>query len=128
MTPIDATALAIFYFEGGNKVDPTTRNLRNCNPGNLRPYKAGQETDAGGYRVFALFLDGWLALTGDIMAKVHTRLKPEQTMRDFFNIYAPGADHNDPAGYAQFVCGFLSKALGRDITVNSTIREVYLSA
>lgn len=127
MTPIDATALAIFFYEGANKVDPTTRNMRNLNPGNLRPYKAGQAVDEGGYRTFSLFVDGWIALTGDVMAKVHTRLLPTDTLLQFFNIYAPGADHNNPEGYAQFVCQFLAKALAKPVTLASTIKEIYLA-
>lgn len=121
--PVDATAMAIFMFEGANKCDPTTHNIRNNNPGNLRPYKTGQEVDAGGYRVFPLFVDGWQALIGDINAKV-LRMA-DATLVDLFNVYAPGADHNDPRGYAQFVCGWLTRALGKSVTVATRIGDIY---
>src|SRR5205807_10500057 len=103
MNSIDATALAIFMFEGGNKASPATRNVRNCNPGNLRPYAPGQPTDEENYRTFPTFSEGWNALVSDITSKIRHHLAPQHTMVDFFNIYAPGSDHNDPHGYAQFV-------------------------
>lgn len=125
VTPIDATAMAIFMFEGANAHSPSTRNVRNNNPGNLRPYLNTQVSDKDGYRTFPLFYLGWQALVGDITAKVTQHLKPTSTMIDFFNIYAPGADHNDPHGYAQYVCGWLSSALERTVTLASTIGEIY---
>lgn len=124
MSPLDATALAIFMFEGGNQHSPSSRNVRNLNPGNLRPYQTGQAVDSGGYRVFATFLDGWLALQNDIKAKVG-RMQ-DKTMLDFFNVYAPGADHNDPHGYAQFVITWLSIALGQQLTLETAIKEIYV--
>jgi hypothetical protein len=123
MSPSDATALAIFMFEGGNQHSPSTRNIRNLNPGNLRPYQTGQAVDSGGYRVFATFIDGYIALLNDIKAKV-ARMQ-DKTMLDFFNVYAPGADHNDPHGYAQFVIGWLTVALAKPISLATTIKEIY---
>jgi hypothetical protein len=122
---IDATAMAIAMFEGMNLHSPLVRNVRNNNPGNLRPYLANQITDTGGYRTFASFAEGWAALIADINAKLQHHLTPTSTMIDLFNIYAPGADHNDPAGYAQFVCRWLSDALAKSITLASTIETIY---
>jgi hypothetical protein len=125
VTPIDATAMAIAMFEGLNLHSPLIRNVRNNNPGNLRPYAEGQVTDADGYRTFPSFLQGWAALVTDVGVKVNHHLQKNNTMLDFFNIYAPGADHNDPHGYAQFVCKWLSDALARPITLASTIGDIY---
>ncbi len=125
MTPIDATAMAIFMFEGGNLHSPLVRNIRNCNPGNLRPYTPAQVTDKDGYRTFPDFVDGWNALLNDIEAKVTRHLKSSSTMVDLFNLYAPGADHNDPHGYAQFVCKWLSDALARPVTLAETIEDIF---
>ena len=125
MNPYDATAMAIFFFEGGNTANPNVRNIRNCNPGNLRPYTAMQVTDADGYRTFPTFTLGWQALLGDISAKLTVHLTKKQTMLDFFNLYAPGADHNDPHGYAQYVCRFLSDALAKTITLASALGDIY---
>lgn len=125
VTPYDATAMAIFMFEGARLCNPNVRCIRNNNPGNLRPLSADQPCDDGDYRVFPTFRDGWNALTTDILAKVTRHLKPTSTMVDFFNLYAPGADHNDPHGYAQFVCKWLSDALDKQITLQSTIQEIF---
>lgn len=125
MSPYDMAAMAIFMFEGGNLHDPATRNVRNCNPGNLRAYLAGQVVDDGGYRIFPTFVSGWLALIGDIQAKIKNHLQPTATMLDFFNIYAPGADHNDPHSYAQFVCRWLSSAMSRPVTVETAVATIF---
>lgn len=125
MSPYDITAMAIFMFEGGNAHAPFTRNIRNNNPGNLRRYAVGQVVDDGGYRTFPTFVTGWLALIGDIQAKIKNHLKPTATMLDFFNIYAPGADHNDPHGYAQFVCHWIGTAMNQPITVDTPVAVIF---
>jgi hypothetical protein len=122
MTAIEAVAHAIYIFEGGSK--PTSRNNRNANPGNLRPYSIAQPKDGDNYRVFNHFMDGWIALEDDIEVKVKRLFTG--TMVDFFNVYAPGADHNDPAGYAQFVCKWMTAALGREVTVASKIGDIFV--
>ena len=125
MNAIDATAMAIFMFEGARLGDPHVRNIRNNNPGNLRPFTYGQATDAGGYRTFNVFAMGWQALISDISVKLTQHLKSTDTMEAFFKLYAPAADHNDPTGYAQFVCRWLTGALGRTVTLATTIKEIY---
>lgn len=124
VTPIDATAMAIFMFEGANLHSPSSRNVRNNNPGNLRPFAAGQAVDADRYRTFYSFAAGWLALVGDITYKVKNHVAAG-TMLDFFNLYAPGADHNNPNGYAQFVCRWLSAALNRQITITTAVTAIF---
>jgi hypothetical protein len=125
MNAYDATAMAIFMFEGGNEHSPTSRNVRNNNPGNLRAYLSSQQVDSGGYRTFYSFADGWMALLGDIRAKVTVHLQAGATMLDFFNIYAPGADHNDPNGYAQFVVRWQSSALGHEVTLSTPVAAIF---
>lgn len=123
MNPIEATAQAIYMFEGG--AHPQSRNVRNLNPGNLRPLNEFQSHDGQGYRMFDSFAAGWVALTDDIKFKVNHRLSPTQTMLDFFNIYAPQEDHNDPDGYAQFVCHWLTLALNKPINLATHIGDIY---
>lgn len=125
MTPVDAMGLAIFFFEGGNQAKPTTRNIRNLNPGNLRPYQLGQTQDADGYRVFPSFVEGWSALVSDINYKLKYHMHPTDTLLDFFALYAPAGDHNNPTLYARFVCSFMSGALRRVITLDNTIAEIF---
>lgn len=125
---IAMTAWGIFFFEGGNKQDPLSHNIRNNNPGNLRPFNSTQPHDDSNYRVFPFASMGWASLELDIRSKVTIHLTPDKTMVDFFNIYAPGADHNDPKGYAQFVCDWLTKALKKPVTLTSTIGDIYLIA
>jgi hypothetical protein len=124
MNAIDATAMAIFIFEGG--YHPKSRNVRDNNPGNLEPIPGSAVDHEGAYRTFKTFSDGWLALTEDIAYKIAHHLTPDSTMVDFFNLYAPAADHNDPHGYAQFVCGWVGPAIGRVITLESKIKDIYV--
>ena len=120
---INATAQAIYQFEGGSH--PLSRNNRNNNPGNLRPYAYNMAADPDGYRTFLYQSDGWNALEMDISVKVTTHVAAG-TMLDFFNLYAPGADHNDPHGYAQFVCGWLSAALDQTITLATPVAKIFM--
>lgn len=123
----NAVAWGIFYYEGGNERDPLSRNIRNNNPGNLRPYAPGQPVDAGGYRTFEYPAAGWDALDRDIESKARNHLTLDQTMLDFFNIYAPGADHNNPGSYAQYVLQWINHALGKSYGLNSTIGEIFFN-
>lgn len=125
MHPVDATAWAISVFEGLRTPTPYIRGIRNNNPGNLRPSGPGQAVDDGNYRTFNTISDGWKALTDDISYKIARHLKPADTMTKFFELYAPGADHNDPKSYAQFVCRWLTGALGKPITIDTPISEIY---
>lgn len=125
VTPVDAMAMAIFMFEGARLCSPSVRNIRNNNPGNLRPWRADQVTDPDNYRTFPNFAEGWAALVGDIRVKLSSHLKPTDTMVQFFELYAPGEDHNNPHSYAQYVCKWMSEALGQTITVATPLQEVF---
>lgn len=69
---------------------------RNNNPGNLRPYKSGQATDARGFRTFGSTAEGIQALNDDIAAKLHRGL---DTISKIVDVYAPAGDHNDTVAY-----------------------------
>lgn len=98
------------YFKG-------SRSFRNNNPGNLK--YVGQATATGadekGFCIFPDYESGYNALKNMFTraclgnSKVY---KPEMTLLDFYNKYAPSSDDNNPLIYAQFV----AKRIGVDIT------------
>ena len=103
-TPAVKAAITIARSGGqpnGADVDTT---YRNHNPGNLRPYKAGQATDARGFRVFGSDLEGRSALSSDIDAS----LRKLDTIAKIISKYAPSSE-NDTGAYIAAV----SKALGK---------------
>jgi hypothetical protein len=124
---LDATALAIFCFESGHLNDPTVPAVRNNNPGNLR--LPGRTADAGGYTIFPDFITGYAALLRDLAAKFDGNnahgLGPSSTLLALLNVYAPAGDANNPSAYASFVAGWVSKALGKPLTVNSLLSEIW---
>ena len=107
---LEALADAIYAYEGNR---PPDRAYRNRNPGNLRADASTQNNDGAGYRVFPRFSLGYTALLDDITAKVSGQnahgLGPGSSLWDFFRIYAPSADANDPIAYAAFVADWLSE-------------------
>lgn len=125
MNPIEAIADAIMTFEGWNA---GSRSNRNRNPGNLRPYKATQPRDAGGYRVFGTLAEGYEALCADLRHKCSGSARlPEgstATLRKLFEVYAPIGDSNRPADYARYVAARVSVALGQAVTANTTLGEI----
>jgi hypothetical protein len=130
MTLVEALADSIHRFEGWIPpgVDPHSPRgstaWRNRNPGNLRAVP-GQlvPVDPNGYRVFASMSDGWTALVSDIKAKLAGShdLTDESTLLQFFNIYAPSDDDNDPAKYARQVAVWLSRDLAVTISPDTTL-------
>lgn len=124
LTPLEALADAISAFEGNNK--PGSRPNRNRNPGNLRPYPGYTgPTDGENYRVFDSHVKGYQALLDDLTAKLHGShgLTPQSTIFDLLNIYAPAGDHNNPTNYAKFVVWWLTIALGKSITLTTTLGD-----
>src|ERR1043166_3966581 len=79
----------------------TSVAARNNNPGNLKDPATGK------FRQFTTPEEGYNALVADIEAKQtgksSTGLKPESTLQQFFNVYAPSTDANDPTHYAATV-------------------------
>jgi len=95
-------AQAIATMEGFYR--PNSVSQRQNNPGNLRSW--GRHPIVGGYVAFPTPKVGWSALKVQIEKNIQRGL----TMDEFFAGkagvyagYAPGADQNDPKGYAAFV-------------------------
>lgn len=88
-------ALAIKDYEGG----PGDLNHRLNNPGNIRSVK-------GPFLKFKTWEEGWNALL-DYLTRAatgkHKAYKPEFTLEQFFRVYAPIADKNNPVAYAKYV-------------------------
>jgi len=84
-----------------------TPAFRNCNPGNLR--YAGQIGSIGqknGFAVFPNYQAGLDALKRQLLlvARGKSRTFPSPcTIQQFFHIYAPSTDGNDPESYAEQV-------------------------
>jgi len=84
---------------------------RNMNPGNLRP--AGQKGmigEKGGFAVFSTYADGKEALRNQIKLAISGRsrvYRPDMTLLEFFQTYAPSSDNNYPEQYAKYVAGIM---------------------
>jgi len=98
------------YFPAGqNRNFPNgTRSWRNKNPGNIR--YVGQSRaigkDSGGFCIFNTYEDGLAELCDMLIrcAKGESRSYPKGiTLLQFFQIYAPSADNNNPVRYAAVV-------------------------
>lgn len=95
ITPEQAKSRGISY---------PTISQRNNNPGNLRSW--GSTPISGGFAAFASAEEGWAALRRQIVLNIGRGLN----LYEFFGGkpgvyagYAPAADNNKPAQYAQFV-------------------------
>lgn len=121
----EAIADAITQYEGWKA---GSRSNRNRNPGNLRPSAAGQPVDAQGYRIFSTLADGYNALKADIASKLCGADKhgigPRSTLNDFFKVYAPSADDNDPLKYAGFVSRWLEGVYTFHVNGDTTIAQM----
>jgi hypothetical protein len=130
MRLIEALADSIWRFEGwipagtDARYPKGSRSWRNRNPGNLRPIPGSfAPVDDSNYRVFDSLSDGWLALINDITVKLAGShgLTDDSTLRNFFDIYAPSDDNNDPDKYARQVATWLSRDLGSIVTPETTL-------
>jgi hypothetical protein len=121
---LDALATAIMRYEG---FDPKTRSFRNMNPGNLR--LPGQPADEGGYTIFPDFVSGYSALLRELASKLSGHnthgIGPASTLLSLMNVYAPAADSNDPHAYADFVAKWVGLAIGRPITIESELVNIW---
>ena len=127
MLPIEALADGMMQFEGWHR---DSRSWRNRNPGNLRPFLSTQPQDGENYRVFESLADGFKALREDLAAKLAGSHDPtlDSTLLDLLNVYAPAGDKNNPSAYAAFVCAWVSHAISRPITPNTTLRDFWGTA
>jgi hypothetical protein len=121
---LEAVADAIQQFEGWK---PGTRSYVNRNPGNLRII--GAPADDKGYTVFSDLASGYAALLRELTSKFTGAnshgIEPSSTLLSLFNIYAPPSDDNPTETYAEFVATWVSRALGKPITVNSPLSDIW---
>lgn len=126
MNGLDAIATGIMTFEGPFR--PKNKNFMNCNPGNIRS-PLWKVKDTGGYDIYPDVVWGYEALLDDLSGKFTGKnshgLGPQSTLGQLFQIYAPTADQNDPASYASFIATWLTMSLGKLITVQSTLAEIW---
>lgn len=92
---LDEFCLAIRDFEG----KPGDLNYRNNNPGNIRGVD-------GKFLKFKTMEEG-MAYLKDYVTRActgkHKAYSPKFTIIDFFNVYAPTGDNNNPGQYAKWV-------------------------
>src|SRR3990167_1015973 len=131
---LDIFARAITKHEG--LFPPSARNFwrgsrsyRNNNPGNLRYIGQAGSTgkDKQNFAIFKTFEAGYNALIRDIEAKfsgnTRTGLNPKSTIQQFFQVYAPVEDSNDPWRYAMSVVRDLNEE-GLKATVQMTLSQL----
>jgi hypothetical protein len=103
---LDRFCDAIKQFEGWY---PGSHSYKTNNPGNLKYIgqigTTGQ--DKNGFAVFKDYRSGYEALRSQIKFAASGRskyYKPTMNIIEFFHVYAPVRDSNDPDAYALFVC------------------------
>ena len=94
-----------YFAPGQNPSYPKgTPAYNNCNPGNLRyANQIGSIGQKNGFAIFPNYQTGFDALKRQILlvAKGKSKVYPRPcTIQQFFNIYSPISDGNDPVSYA----------------------------
>lgn len=87
---------AIRDYEG----KPGDLNYKNNNPGNLR-------AKSGGFLKFKTYQEGFNALKDYVTRAAtgkHLAYRPDFTILQFFKVYSPSSDNNNPQKYAEWVC------------------------
>jgi hypothetical protein len=107
---MEAIATYEGWFLPGQKGLPNgSVSFRNNNPGNLRS-SVFESTKKDGFSVFRNDMIGWLALQFDLIQKAKgntvTSLNGMSTLSEFCEVWAPEADNNNPARYAEFIKTF----------------------
>lgn len=111
------------YFPPGEKYPKGSRSYRNMNPGNLKyasQYGATGKDDKN-FAIFASYKLGWEALIRQLRAAAtgSSRVyRPYMTIQEFFRVYAPAHDNNEPDAYALYVANKLK------ISINTKISEL----
>lgn len=90
-----------------------SHSYRNNNPGNFKYSTSGYlskyglvKKDAGDFAIFPTYDQGWLYLVNSLKNWATTGnslYKPTMTLLQFFHVYAPTSDNNDPNAYANAV-------------------------
>ncbi len=123
MTQIERIADAIKEMEG---YYTGSRSFRNRNPGNLKwtPYTKSLgaiDKDSGGFAIFPSTEAGRKAIIQLIKDAKNGLLKayrPTMTLLEFFSVYAPAADKNNPTSYSATV----AKKVG--ISINTKLNQL----
>lgn len=107
-------------YRGGGIAKEGSLSWRNNNPGNLRwsPYEID---NINNFSVFATYEEGWKALLFQLRIAVDGRsnaYRPNMTLLQFFEKYAPSGDNNHPATYAKFVADQLG------VSVDTIIKDL----
>lgn len=108
---LNTMAMAIQKHEGW-MLNPPSRSVRNNNPGNCRFSSVGYlpkygvvRKDKDNFAIFESYEIGLLYLKNLILDKA--RNNPQWNLVDFFKVYAPSEDNNDPFLYAKVVATFM---------------------
>ena len=85
-----------------------SRSWRNRNPGNLKyiGQKGSVGKDDKGFAIFTTYEEGLAALKNMILRAAQGKsiiYKSNMSLYEFFNLYAPSADDNNPRQYAEQV-------------------------
>lgn len=123
--PVDKLELfckAIQEFEGFYK---GSRSYRNNNPGNIKFAFQANTTgkDPQGFAIFKTYNDGFNALKNMVRraCEGHSKVySPNNTILEYFQIYAPASDNNYPEKYAKYV------ATKSGLSLKSKIRELII--
>lgn len=123
---IEDWALAIKKHEG---YFAGSASYRNNNPGNFRCSSLvmgefGATACANNLAVFPTYEKGWSALKQFLIYACTDQLrsyKSTMTLLDFYKVYAPSADNNNPLNYASAV----AKDLG--VSIDTKIADLYVS-
>lgn len=94
--------------EGANPANNNPGNCR-CSPVGYLPKYGKVKCNANHFAVFPTYELGWEYLLNMVHFKVANH--PNWTFVDFFSVYAPSGDKNDPVHYANVV----AKACGRPV-------------
>lgn len=123
---ISEWALAIQAHEG---YFMGSRSWRNNNPANfkvsvLTPFMkelGGTGLDSGGFVKFPSYAVGFQALCTFLTYACQDKLrayKGNMTLLEFFKVYAPSADKNNPVNYATYIANKLG------VKINTAIKEL----
>jgi hypothetical protein len=98
-----------WYAPGDHPQHPQgSKSWRNNNPGNCRYSSKGYlpmygmvKKDKDNFAIFGDYATGWMYLQNLVKSKIKDN--PEHTLIQFFQVYAPAEDHNNPVAYATYV-------------------------
>lgn len=112
-----------YFAPGESSRNPRgTASWRNNNPGNLEYHRQiGTKGSDGRFAIFRTYQDGYNALKS-LLIRAATGQMPAYrangSLADFYAVYAPSGDDNDPMAYAQTV----AKAIG--VSVETKIKDL----